>query len=171
MFKNNKALKNIDNEKRQLEAQRQLLSREKEELLFIKNQLEDISPKVDITNTYIFEEYGIKHIVNLSIREFFGKDGFGRQCKGYESTVIDIFTGNIIYQQSKTEPLKRENKIYDEINFFDSTWHYIYCYPICEVEKNLMAYTDKKVPVYVLQQLYYKLNNVNVNANILKKNK
>mgnify|MGYP003469152936 CR=1 FL=1 len=34
------------------------------------------------------------------------------------------------------------------------------------MKPNLLAYLDKKVPLYVLQNLYYKLNNIDINSKI-----
>lgn len=44
-------------------------------------------------------------------------------------------------------------------------------FQLYRADKNLLAYTDKKVPLYVIQQLYYKLNNVDVKTYVLKTGK
>ena len=49
--------------------------------------------------------------------------------------------------------------------------YFAYFYPIHEVDRNLLAYINKQVPLYILQQLYYRLNRIDVNAKILKKEK
>lgn len=49
--------------------------------------------------------------------------------------------------------------------------YFAHFFPIYAADRNILAYADKKVPMYVLQQLYYKMNNVNAKAHILKKNK
>lgn len=100
MFKNKKRLKELEDTRLELE-------KEKQELLFIKEQLDNTMPKIDISNVYVWYD----------------------------------------------------NDIYS----------YAYLSPIYAVDRNILAYTDKMVPMYVLQQLYYKLNNVDVNAKILKK--
>ena len=55
----------------------------------------------------------------------------------------------------------RENTLKDS--------YYAYFYPIYEADRNILAYTNRLVPLYVLQQLYYRLNKIYVDAKILKK--
>jgi len=57
MFESQKSLKAIERARQEIEKEKQLLLQEKEELLFIKNQLEDTTPKIDISNVYVFKEY------------------------------------------------------------------------------------------------------------------
>lgn len=170
MFANKKKLKEIEEMKQELLFLKQELKREKQELLFIKEQLEDSTPKIDISNVYVWEDKGVYSIVKLDIQKIRGINLFhlGQEVDGYESTLIDIFSNNVIYQKDSMSKIKREEYITGERL---GKGHTAYLIPICEVDKNLLAYTDKKVPLYVLQQLYYKLNNVDVNAYTLKKEK
>lgn len=162
MFANKKKLKEIEEMKQELE-------REKQELLFIKEQLEDSMPKIDISNVYVWEDKGVYSIVKLDIQKIRGVNKFFMmEVDGYGSTLIDVFSNNVIYQKDSMSKIRREENILGETIGEGYT---AYLIPICEVDKNLLAYTDKKVPLYVLQQLYYKLNNVDVNAYTLKKEK
>ena len=156
MFRNKKRLQEIE--------------KEKQELLFIKQQLEDITPKVDISNIYVWKENRIYSIVKLDIQKIRGTCAFlgGKEVDGYESTLIDIFSNNVIYQKDSIEKIKREEYIPGKEL---GQGHDALVLPIHEVDKNILAYTDKKVPLYVLQQLYYKLNNIDINAYALKKQK
>ena len=162
MFKNKKILKEIQDEKEHLE-------KIKEELLFIKNQLEDTTPKIDISELYVWEENGLYSIVKLDVKNIRGRAyfGLGLEENGFETTLIDIFTNNIVYHRCAIERIKSKQWV----NYGSSTedGYYAYLYPLHKVDNNILAYTNKMVPLYVLQQLYYKLNNVDVNAHILKK--
>lgn len=163
MIGNKKALRQIQEEREQLEL-------EKQELLFIKEQLEDTSPKVDISNLYIWKDKGIYSIVRLDVSDCRGRawGGVGKMVDGYQSTLTDIFTNKVIYEKTSVE--KINNKEYISGNTLENSY-YAYFYPIHCADRNLLAYTDKIVPLYVLQQLYYKLNNVDLNAKVLKKEK
>lgn len=157
--------------KTQIEEEIKKLKKLKEELLFIKNNLDDKSPKVDISDVYIWEVDSIYNIVKLQEEKIVGYrvGGFGRKVsgyKGYKSILIDIFTNKEIYRKENIdkigdrEPCRVNGRV--EWSFF---------YPIYKAEPALLAYVDKKVPLYVLQQVYYKLNNVNLGSNVLKKQK
>ena len=166
MFNKKRELEKIRLAREALETEKQLLLKEKEELLFIKNKLNDISPKIDISNVYVFREFGISYIVNLYIEHFDYQTRFNKKIKGYKTTLINIFDNIIFNQKKSTYELFREENIFDD----DNKSHPITCYPIYEVEPSLLAYTDKKVPMYVLEQIYYRLNNINVNSpNLIKK--
>ena len=155
MFGKKKRLEQIEQSRKQLEL-------EKQELLFIKEQLEDSTPKIDVSNIYVWKDKDLWSIVRLDVEKFRGRNwgGIGQEVGGYLSTLTDIFSGNVIYQRSATEIIQRKQYIRGKTleDGYDA-----YLLPLHEVDKNLLAYTDKKVPLYVLQQLYYKLNNVNVN--------
>lgn len=163
MFGCKKVLKEIEESKRQLEA-------EKQELLFIKKQLEDSTPKVDISNIYVWKDNDLYSIVRLDIKKIHSKKlgGNGVKTDGYLFTLIDIFTDDIVYQKISTEKITRKQYILGKTL---DEGHYGYFIPLYDVDRNLLAYVNKKVPLYVLQQLYYRLNNVDVNAYVLKKKK
>ena len=162
MFKNRKILKQIKKEKEELFLI-------KEELLFIKEQLEDGTPKVDISNVYVWKDNGLYSIVKLNVEKFRGATwgGLGRERNGFRSTLVDIFTGKTIYTKCSLELIKSEEWI--NYGSLVTDGYYAHLIPIYKIDNNILAYADKKVPLYVLQQLYYKLNNVDVNAKILKK--
>ena len=164
MFGNKKRLQQLE----QIEQSRKQLESEKQELLFIKEQLENSTPKVDVSNIYVWKDKGLCSIVRLDVEKFRGRNwgGIGQVVDGYLSTLTDIFSGNIIYQRSATEIIQRKQYIRGKTlaDGYDA-----YLLPLHEVDNNLLAYTDKKVPLYVLQQLYYRLNNVDVKKYVLKK--
>ena len=131
----------------------------KKELEFIRDQLADASPKIDISNMCVFEKQRIKYLVKL-FSEPYSENIF-------KSTAIDIFSGNVIYKKISKEPIYGVDFVDDGL----CVPHFISCTPICEVIPELLAYPNKQVPEYVLQQAYYRLNNVNVNSKILSKAK
>lgn len=148
--------------KKQIEA----LELEKKELLFIKQQLEDSTPKINISDIYVWKASGVYSLVKLDIKKIVGRTwgGIGRLTEGYESTLIDIFSNNVVYQKSSIKKISRNE-------FVKDGEYYALLLPLHEVDNNLLAYANKEVPMYVLQQLFYKLNNVDVNAYKLKKQK
>ena len=168
MFRNKKILEQIELEKNKLLSIKEEIEKEKQQLLFIKEQLDNTTPKVDISDIYVWEDGGLYSIVRLEVYKFRGKDYYGNDADGYKSTLIDIFTNNVVYQKSSADLIKRREPI------FSKGYNYLYYakfFPLHGADKNLLAYTNKKVPLYVIQQLYYKLNNIDVNANVLKKQK
>lgn len=170
MFNRKKKRKELENEKQKLTELRQQIEIEKQELLFIKEQLEDKTNKVDISNIYVWQDKGLYSIVSLNVQDFVGRKwcGLGETVNAYESTLVDIFSNNIVYKKCSTEKIQSKEYIIGE-SYRDH--YYAYLLPLYSVDKNLLAYTDKKVPLYVLQQLYYRLNNVDINAYALKKQK
>lgn len=164
MFKNKKLLKEIEIQKQELEY-------EKQQLLFIKQQLEESSPKVDITDVYIFEKKGIYSLVKLHIKNIVGNclGGAGILVNGYQSTLVDLFSNEIVFEKCSVNHIS-EDEIVKPDGFMEEKYH-VYIYPLYKFDHNLLAYPDKKVPLYVLQQLYYNINNVNLNSPVLKKQK
>lgn len=162
MFESKKRLKLIEEARQQLET-------EKQELLFIKEQLEDSTPKIDISDLYVWEENGLYSIVRLNVLNIRGVtwSGLGVERNGFESTLTDIFTNEITYKKCATKLITSKQWVNHGNSYTEG--YYAFLTPIYKVDKNILAYTDKKVPLYVLQQLYYKLNNVDVTAYVLKK--
>ena len=148
MFGNKKRLEQLE----QIETARKQLELEKQELLFIKEQLENSTPKVDVSDMYVWKDKGLCSIVRLDVKKFRGRNwgGIGQEVDGYLSTLTDIFSGNIVYQRSATEIIQRKQYIRGK-NFGEG--YDAYLLPLHEVDNNLLAYIDKKVPLYVLQQL------------------
>ena len=172
MFKNKKRLLEVELEQQKAEIRREKaeISREKAELQFIKEQLEDTSPKVDITYVHVFQKYGINYLATLYIEPISGTNWMNQPTKGYHSYLVDIFSNEVLFDQNNINPLHRKETIY--ANPLHSSESYdITCTPICEVVPELLAYPNKQVPAYVLQQVYYKLNSVNVNSKTLRKEK
>lgn len=156
--KKKKILQQIDQEKQQLETIKQ-------ELIFIKSNLEDKTPKIDVSNIYVWENNGLFSIVRLNEVKL---PVTPHSKSLVVSSLIDIFTNNVIYKKCSLYKVQRCEYISADIG---EAGYYAHFYPIYDVDNNILAYADKKVPLYILQQLYYKLNNVDINADILKKTK
>ena len=158
MFGKKKQLKEIEDKLQRIE-------KEKEELLKIKEMLDDQSPKIDISDLYVWEDKKNYYIVNKKERPITGRcmGGKGPRCNGMESTLIDIFTNKVIYNKSSVNPIMNHEliKVTDDFVFGNQDY-YARLYPIYEISKTLLAYPDKKVPLYVLQQFYYELNNIDI---------
>lgn len=162
MFKNKKVLKSIEAKLKELEY-------EKKQLMIIKSQLEDISPKIDISDVYVFEKKGIYSLVKLKVENIQGYNfsGYGKLVNGYKTTLIDLFNNEVVYQKQSIDKMNEKEYISRETIYDDS--YFVYFYSIYKFAPYLLAYPDKKVPLYVLQQLYYNLNDVNLDYNILEK--
>lgn len=156
---------------KKLEELKQELIKEKNELSFIKNELNKLQPAIDITNVYIwYDPYiGTYNIVRYDIRNTIVKDiGYisYKLTEGYESTLIDIFNNNILYHKLSVSKIKYNEFVSNDKNHKP---HEAYLIPLHKFDKNILAYVDNKVPLYVLQQLYYRLNKVDVKTYALKK--
>lgn len=164
MFKNKKLLKEIEEERKKLE-------KEKQELIKLQEIMTGSYPKIDITYVYVCEENGIYYIVKLYEEKIRGRlyGGNGPMSDGYEFTFVDIFSQNVILTKCSRDKIGRKVCIFENDTL--KNYHYIYLTPICEMEPNILAYMDKKVPLYVLQNLYYKLNNIDLNSEIFDKPK
>lgn len=158
MFKNNKLLQ-------QLEKEKEEIIKEKNELLRIKQIMEENTPKININEVYDFYLDGYHTFVKQEVINITGKTLGGAPTKGYQITLRNIFDNTIVYEASQKSKLNR--KEYIEFYIRNSNDKYAYIIPIHELDKNLLAYTDKQVPQYVLQQLYYRLNNVDINSPLL----
>ena len=146
------------------------IKREKEELLKIKEILEETTPTVDISNVYVWEYNGISYIVRYYVKPIVGNvlGGAGSIRNGFESTLIDIFSENTIYKKYSTG-LIQERELVKNVDGTYSNKHARFNY-ITEIDRRLLAYPDKKVPKYILQQDYYALNNIDI-SKIKKKSK
>ena len=161
MFENKKLLKQIQLEKEKLQEL-------KKEIINIQNILEDKSPKIDISNTFVFHIDGIYHFVNKEMIPIIGNTLTKKNANGYHIILRNIFGENIIYEKFSLQSIDRKEFI-DNNNKFYFKDLYAYFFPIHELEHSLLTYVDNLVPTYVLQQLYYKVNGINLNAHILKK--
>ena len=155
----------------QIQEERRKLSEEKEELLRLKEIMTSSYPKIDISYVYICEENGIYYIGKLYEEKIRGRlyGGKGPMSEGYEATFVDIFNKNIIFKKSSRKKISRKVCIFEDDTL--RNYHYIHLTPIYEKEPNLLAYLYKQVPTYILQNLYYKLNNININSDIFNKPK
>lgn len=168
MFKFRRQKNELELKKEELEKLKQDLMKEINELSFIKNELNKTQPVIDITNVYIWydDEIGIYNIVRYDVRPIVAKNIFDKLANGYESTLVDIFSNNILYHKLSMTRINYKESVLDDKSY---KTHNAYLIPISKVDKNVLAFVDNKVPLYVLQQLYYKLNKVDVKAYILKK--
>ena len=157
--------------RRIIEEKLKQIEREKQELLKIKEILEDNYPKIDIKDLYVFSVDDISYIVRMQVDKKPGIDYFQNKIMGNHSKLIDVFSNKIIYEKFSYHLIDREEYIGNckqEYYFNDD---YAYLKPILEVEKNLLSYTNGFVPTYILMNLYYKLNNVDINSSLLIKKK
>lgn len=140
---------------------------EKELLSHIKKNLDDNSPKIDISNVCVLFKDDVYYIVKRYdeiITSFFGNN------EGYKTTFIDIFSNNIVYEWKNKR--KMNQTAIAKVGEFG-------CTHVCEIkvfslencERGVLAFPDKKVPLYVLEQIYYNINGVDLSAPILRKKK
>lgn len=120
---------------------------------------------------YIWYEEDIYYIVKLEVEKMTGyvNRGLGPKVEGYESKLIDIFTKKTIYKKLSISLIDKEQIVLEENNY--RKYHYGYLFTISEKARELLVYTDKQVPLYVLQRLYYKLNKVNLSSPLLEEPK
>ena len=149
MFQAKKQKRILEDAKRILKetaSKLEQIENEKKELHLMKKVLEDSSPKVDISNLYVYEENRIYFIVERIDKETIGRAVYyNKAVKCVRTTLIDIFT---------------KKAIYDELNLVKMTSSYLK--PILSVDHSLLVFPDQKVPFYLLQQLFYKLNNISL---------
>jgi len=150
-----------------LQEEKIKLEKEREELLFIKKGLDENQEKIDISDIYIWQVDNIFNIVKLDVKNIVGTS-LSKVVRGYHSTLTDIFSKKVIYEKKSMSYIERKELIMTEKTIYDEN-KYGYFYPVYEADKNLLAYVDKMVPKYVLQRLYYKLNNVDVNSILIRK--
>ena len=135
----------------------------KKELNYIKEQMGEENKLIDINNLYVWECNGKFNIVNLDIKEIYGRTWIGAEVKAYKSTLKDIFTNEVIYILRNTRKIRSREKIND-----GNKQHIAYLKPICKVNKKLKLYPNKKVPLYVLKRISYQINNIDI-SNVLEK--
>ena len=75
--------------------------------LFLKSQKDDLETKIDISNVYVFENKEIYYLTKLFIRNIIGHYYGGKDVLvyEYESTLINIFTNEIIFQKNSINPI------------------------------------------------------------------
>lgn len=133
----------------------------KKENMFLKHRIqstEETEPLINISDVYIFKIDGIYKIVKLVIKDIIGNSLFEKNISGYESKLIDIFSGLTIY--SKTSKIILSPKYFEDCKNYKLI-------PIYKVESALLAYTNNLVPIYILKRLYYSLNQVDLSSPIL----
>ncbi len=132
--------------------------------LFLKPQNDDLETKIDISNVYVFESKGIYYLTRLFIRNIIGHCYGGRDVLvyGYESTLINIFTNEIIFQKNSINPIMENELSKDD----DIGSYYMHIYPIYKFDSDLLKFEDNLVPISILNELYC---NINSKSKVLKK--
>jgi len=95
------------------------------------------------------------------------------KTNSYESTLIDIFSNEIVFQKCSKIRIQNKELIFGSqsirIDGIQRVQYWINLYPIDEFYPDVLIYADKKVPLYALQQIYYDINNVDFDSKLLKK--
>ena len=116
------------------------IKREKEELLKIKELLEDKTSKVDISNIYVWKVDGISYLVRYYVKPIVGNllGGAGRVGNGFESTLIDIFSEQIVYTKCSRELIKERELVKDRSGKY--TNRYASFNHILDIDRELLVY-------------------------------
>lgn len=159
--------KEIEQTLEEIKAEKALLIKEKEELLNIKQMMENTQnpDRIDISDVYVWRFDGIYSLVRLKEEKKPGTNAFGAEVEGYESTLTDIFTNKIIYKKFSTNKID----VHEIVEIKDGQTFQAFFKSIYYYDRNLLVYVDKKVPKYVLHQLYYKLNNIDISELVINK--
>lgn len=140
----------LKNRQKELELIKESIIKEKEELEAIKILLEDKTKKIDISNMYVFSYGGISYIITLELNDndlFMLRDIFNKQVL-FKIFRSEMGNGHEVYMGL--------NKRYNGEDFYGTL------VPIIEKTPDFLIYTNRQVPIYVLQQYLYKLNNLDV---------
>lgn len=126
---------------------------EKEELNKLRNLMDEEANYIDIKDVYVVQVNNIKYIARLE-----------RPHKMLHR-FVDVFNYVEVWSQVGStfdDAVRRHNIHYDEpLNYQN----------IKEIEPALLAYPDNLVPDYVLKQVFYIQNDVDLNSPVLKKEK
>ena len=126
------------------------IRQEKNELNKLKDLMDNEAKLIDITTVYIVEIDNIKHLAYLEMP-------MAKACR-----FKDIFSNEDVWRglgSNLDEALDRSHSKPTSVA------------RLKEVEPTVLAYPNNLVPDYVLKQIYYSLNNVDLNNPILKKEK
>lgn len=137
------------------------IQKEKKELELIKALLTDNSPKIDISNIYTFQMKGIYYIVEKNKTPQYIPVN-SKKVFRYQITLKDIFTNKILYDKIHSTRVE-DNTIQlfsPHVGYYTTHIH-----PITSFDKSLLVFADKQVPLCILQQMYYKLNNIDITEN------
>jgi len=156
MFNTKKKLKEI-------EKKIKLLQKEKVELLKIKEMLNDNSPKIDAAELFIFNNGKIKYIVRKEEKKIYSK--VIKSKPTYYIKLTNIFDNSVVFEHKSYEKYTNYINTYISGNNIKKG----YLIKIQNIVPNILAYADNKVPIYVLQRLFYKLNDINLLSPILQK--
>ena len=171
MFFKDKREKELSKREREVEIkleqiieEKEALKKEREQLLKIQEMMKNTNniETIDISNVYVWRKNSVCYFVELKEEKTTKKIHQGLELNNYNLTLTDIFSKKIIYETSCK--IERYFEV-EELGIAYKT----YLTPICEREHNLLVYADKKVPKYILLQLYYNLNNIDLTEPTLKK--
>lgn len=170
MFTTRKKIKKLEQEKQELLNLKSKVEEEISLLEKMKELLEIEGEKIDISSVYLYECGNDKKIVKLKVTAGIGDTITKKNVRIYDSKLIDIFSGFVIFNMCSAELISRSEPMW--LNRAKTTKarsldEVCTITPICEIEPNLNAYVNGYVPLYVLQRLYYKLNNVDLKDDIL----
>ena len=113
MFKNKKRLQ-------QIEKLKEILNKEKEEIITIENELNESMPKINISNLYLVRERGVFRIGILKLKSTIDYQGEIE----YFATMKDLFNNNLIFKKCG----RTEHKEFVFDKSLEET-HYVYLEP------------------------------------------
>ncbi len=146
----------LEKRRRQLEKIKEEIIKEKKELEKIKEILEEKEEKIDISKVQVFTYGKISYLVNLE-----KKDNF--------FYLTDIFSQIIIFKFEFSD-IKSNRKIYMGLNEeFNGENNYAYLTPIIEMIPDLLLYSDRMVPSYVLRQQLWRMNGIKISNNSIRR--
>lgn len=145
----------LNNYKKELISILTHIKTEKEELMKIREILTNKDNLINITNVYVFENEGFKYIVDLK------ETKLGTLNNAVKTEFYDVFSKNKLHLEL--------GKYIEQIKNYGINEYSGKVTKIEIVEPALLAYPNKLVPSYVLQQIYYQINSIDLNAPVLKK--
>lgn len=150
----------------QIIEEKEALKKEREQLAKIQEIMKNTNniETIDISNVYVWRKKNIYYLVDLKEEKAIEKGNSEMEYHGYKITLTDIFSEKIIYEKFSSYKIERMQEVVELGEVFNT-----YLTPICEREHDLLVYADKKVPKYILLQLYYNLNNIDLTEPTLKK--
>ena len=130
---------------------------------FLEQKNDDLISKIDISNIYVLENKGFYYITKLFVKNIIGHCYGGKDILvyGYESTLINIFTNQIVFQKNSINPIMENEFAKDEMGSY-----YMHIYPIYKFDSDLLKFEDNLVPISILNELYC---NINSKSKVLKK--
>lgn len=173
MFFKDKREKELSRREREVEIkleqiieEKEALQKEREQLLKIQEMMKNTNniETIDISNVYVWRKNNVYYLFELKEEKTTQKGVSNVEINVYKITLTDIFSEKIIYENFSSYKIERMQEVVELGEVFNT-----YLTPICEREHDLLIYADKKVPKYVLLQLYYNLNGIDLTSTAFKK--